>query len=133
MNDTAIETTFSNMKKQKGFPEKKERANGDSFWKKLPIEKLGDSTLKFNEDEYNINANRKNVFTDTTEKPLKMLSELDRVMYENNLTSLNFDDYIPKPDATNSGRSKYIENNLDENVNKFLNRSIYSKQNRNRI
>ena len=45
-----------------------------------------------------------NVFTDATEKSLKKLSELDRMMYKNILTSLKFDDYIPKPGKTKSGR-----------------------------
>ena len=37
----------------------------------IPIETLGNSTLKINEDVYNIITHLQNVFTDTTNKPLK--------------------------------------------------------------
>ena len=68
------------MKTQKTFFKKEERTNGDLIWNKKPIEILGDSTLKTNDDEYDIKNDFQNVFTVTTEKPLKVLSELGRVM-----------------------------------------------------
>ena len=70
ISDTALENTISNKKKQKGFFKIEERANGDFSWNIIPIERLVDSTLKKIEDVFDI-----------TEKPLKKLSELDRLMY----------------------------------------------------
>ena len=56
--DTALENTQSIMKKQKRFFEIEERANGDLSWKIIPIEVLGDSTIKTNDDDvYDISKN----------------------------------------------------------------------------
>ena len=80
------------MKKQKGFFKKEERTKVDLFWKDILIETLGDSTLTSKEDTYNIITELQNIFNDTTEKPLKTLSELDRVMCQKVLRNPKFDD-----------------------------------------
>ena len=54
------------------------------------------------------------------------MSELDRVMYNNTLTNPKFDDYKPIHRETKSSRYKNGRNNLDEHVNKVLNRSTQS-------
>ena len=58
-------------------------SKGDVFCSNVPIEILGDSTLKIIEDVYDISTNHQNVFTSTTEKPLKQLNALDRLTYQN--------------------------------------------------
>ena len=123
--DTTLENTLSNMKKQKGFFNIEER-DGEIFWNNTPVEILGDSTIKINDDVYEISINLQNVFTDTSEKSLKKLNDVDRVMYQNIVRSLGFDKYIPKQGESKSGRYKYTKNNLDNHVNKILNRSIQS-------
>ena len=124
--DTSLENTLSIMKKQKGFFNIEE-IDGEIFWNKIPVEILGDSTNKINnDDEYKLSANLQNVFIDTTGKSLKKLNDVDRVMYQNIVRSLGFYKYIPKQGESNSGRYKYTKNNLDDHVNKILNRSIQS-------
>ena len=124
--DTSLENTLSNMKKQKGFFNIEE-IDGEIFWNKIPVEILGDSTIKINnDDEYKLSADLRNVFIDTTGKSLKKLNDVDRVMYQNIVRSLGFYKYIPKQGESNSGRYKYTKNNLDDHVNKILNRSIQS-------
>ena len=61
---------------------------------------------------YNISTNHQDFFTKTTEKPLKKLTELDRVMYKNILRTPNYDDFIPRPGQTKWGRNKYTKNKL---------------------
>ena len=70
----------------------------------IPIEILGDSRLEINEDEYDISTNLQNVFTGKTEKPLKKLNDVDRVMYQGILKSPNYNDFIPRPGEVESGR-----------------------------
>ena len=105
----------------------KEWPNGDIFWKIIPFEILGDSTIEISEDVYNIGTNLQKVFTDTSEKPLKNLSELDAVMYKHILTSLSYDDYIPRHGEIKSRRYKQTKKGLDEHVNKILTNSIQSE------
>ena len=76
------------MKKQKKI-KIEEKANGDLFWNDIPIEIVGDSTLKFKEDEYDLSIDPQIVFTDTPDNPLKKLNDVDRVMYQNFLKKPN--------------------------------------------
>ena len=45
--------------------------DGDIFWNEFPIEKMGGSKLKINENIYNITAGTQKVSTDTTNIPKK--------------------------------------------------------------
>ena len=54
------------MKTAETFHKREDRSIGDIFWNNKPIEILGHSTLKINEDEYHISSNLQNVFTETT-------------------------------------------------------------------
>ena len=101
--------------------------NGDILWNIIPFEILGDSTLEISEDVWNKGTNLQKVFTDTSEKPLKKLSEFDAVMYKLILTSLSYDDYIPRHGETKSSRYKYTKKSLDEHVDKILTNSIQSE------
>ena len=60
-----------NMKKQKGFFIIEERNNGDKFWNGFPVEKMGGDKLKINDKVYNISDDLQNVFTNTSNVPLK--------------------------------------------------------------
>ena len=103
------------------------RSNCDIYWNNVhnvPIEILGDSTLKINEVDYNISTSFQKVFTDTTEKPLKKLSDFDRVMIKNFSSSLKINDYIPRPGEPKPARYEKTKSSLDGHVNKILNRSL---------
>ena len=76
---------------------------------------------------YNISNILQDVFTDTTEKSLKELKVLDRVMYQNVLKAPNHDDYIATPGETKPSSYKYIEISLDDHVQKLLNRSTQNE------
>ena len=66
------------MKKQKGFFNIEERNNGEIIWNGFPVEKIGGNKLKFNEKIYDISDDLQNVFTNTSNKPLKKLNDIDR-------------------------------------------------------
>ena len=54
------------------------------IWNKMPIEKVGHSTFKYNEDVYDKSTNLQNDFTDKTEISKKILSDLERVTHQKN-------------------------------------------------
>ena len=68
--DTSLEYTLSNMKKQKGFFKIEARANDDIFWNGFPVEKIGGN--KINEKIFIISDDLQNVFTNTSNIPLKI-------------------------------------------------------------
>ena len=78
-----------------------ERTNGDLFWNKKPFEILDDSTVRFNEDVFDISSSLQKVFTDTSNKSLKKINDLDRVMYKLITTDLKFDNIYLKKEKLN--------------------------------
>ena len=94
------------MKKQKGFFKIVERVNGDKFWNRFSVEKSGGNALKTIEDDYNLSVDLQNVFTNTSNIPLKKLNDKDRDKYYNILESLNFKNYKPTCVETKPARNK---------------------------
>ena len=71
------------MKTGNNFSKIREISKGDIFGKIIPIAELGYSEIKTGEDVYNIINNPQSVFTDTIEKSLRKLIDVDRVRYPN--------------------------------------------------
>ena len=126
--DTSLENTLSNLKNQKGFFNIEERDNGDIIWNGFPVEKMAGNELKIFEDIYNISDNLQNVFTDTSNIPLKKLIGKDRQVYKNVLESLNFKNYKAILGETKSARYKYSKNNFKDRVNKS---SLFTRRSKN--
>ena len=110
-----MENTLSNTKKAKNIFEIEERPNGCLVWIYIPIAKLGDLTLEFNEDVYDLSTNLQNKFNDTTEKSNKK-SNIDRVKYEKISKSPNYENCEPKFEETRSSRYIY---KLEKTLNKM--------------
>ena len=89
--DAELEITLMNMKKQKRFFNIEERDNGDIFWNGFPVEKKGGNKIKIIDKIYNINDDLPDVFTNTTNVPLKKLNEKDREKYKIILGKLDFE------------------------------------------
>ena len=101
------------MKKQ-GFCKIEERTSGDIFWNGFPVEKLGGNKLKINEDVYNKSDDLQNVFTKTSNIPLKKLNDKDKEMNKNISESLDFKIYKPLRDETKSAKYKYSKTNFKD-------------------
>ena len=56
------------------------------------------------------------IFTDTSEKTLEMLTDIDTVKYQNVLRSLSYKIYKPILLETESSRNKYTKNRPNEQV-----------------
>ena len=76
--DVELEKTITNMKKQKRLFNIEEGDNGDIFWNGFPVEKIVGNKLKINEKIYEISDDLQNVFTNTSNIPLKKLNDRDR-------------------------------------------------------
>ena len=81
------------IKKQERFFKIEEKDNCDIIWNGFPVERTGGKKLMINEEFYNISADLQNVFTNTSNIPLKNLTDNDSDIYRNNLESLDFNNY----------------------------------------
>ena len=106
------------MKKEKGFFIIEERDNGYIIWNGFPVEKLGGYKLKIIEDVYNVSDNLQNVFTNTSNIPLKKLKDKDKQRCYNILESPNFENYKAIRGETKSTRCKYCKSNFENRVKK---------------
>ena len=68
------------MKKANTFFEIEKRSNGDIFCIGFRVEKLGGKKFKIRTRFYDISDNLQNVSTVTTEKSLKKLENIDKVL-----------------------------------------------------
>ena len=104
--DVELEITSMNLKKQKEFFNIEERDNGDIVWNGFSVEKIGGIKIKINENIYKISDDLQNVFTNTSNIPLKNLNDKDRQIYKNILESLDFKNYKAIRGESNSARYK---------------------------
>ena len=76
---------------------------------------------------HDIRINFQKVPTDTSEKSVQKLNDIDRVNYRNILRNPNYENYKPKFRETKSFRFEKNRNNLDEHVNEISNKSSQSE------
>ena len=106
------------MKKQKGFFNIEEKDNGDIISNGFTVGKIGGNKLKIIEKSYNISDDLQNVFTNTSNKPLKKLNDKDREKNKTTLENLEFKNYKAIHGETKSARYKYSKTNFKYRVNK---------------
>ena len=70
--------------------------------------KLEGNKLEIIENFFDVSANLRIFFTDTSNIPLKNLNGEDREIYNNSFETLDFENYKPTRGETKSGRYKYI-------------------------
>ena len=104
--DTSLESKLSNMRNNTGFFNIEETNDGEVFWNGFPVEKMGGNKLKPNGMIYNITRGIQNVFTQTSNIPLKKLDNQEREKYNNILETLDFENYKPIRGESRSGRYK---------------------------
>ena len=73
---------------------------------------LAGTELEFNDKKINITQGIQNVFTQTSNIPLKKLNNQKREIYNNILETLDFKKYKPKSGESKSGRYKQSKSNL---------------------
>ena len=78
---------------------------------------LGETEVEIDDKTFNITPNLRNVFTQTSNIPMKQLNDQEQELYKNILETLNFKNYTPKSRENKSGRYKtskaIFRNNLE--------------------
>ena len=82
------------------------------FWNGFSYEKVGGIKLKINGTIYNITQGIQNVFTQTSNIPLKKLDNQEREKYNKILETLDFANYKPTRGESKSGRYKQSKSNF---------------------
>ena len=84
-----------------------ERNKGDTIWKEIPVEKTGGNKLIIKEEIYNMTPGIQNIIIDTSNITLKKLRDKDREISNNNLESLEFENYKAIRGESKSGGYKH--------------------------
>ena len=110
--DVELENTLNNLKNNIGFFNIEEGDNGDIYWNRFPVEKIGGNKLKTNEKIYDRTPGIQKILTDTCNIPLKKLNDKDREIFNNILESLNFEKYKPIRGESKSGNYEQSKTNF---------------------
>ena len=79
---------------------------------------LGGTEVEIADKKFNITKGIQNVFTQTSNIPLKKLNNQEREIYNNILETLNFENYKPKSGESKSGRYKQSKTNFNNVIYK---------------
>ena len=114
-----LENTLNNMKDNVGFFKIEERDNGDVFLNGFLVEKIGGNKIKIDGSEYNITSGLQKVFTDKSYDIANSMSDTVKVIFRDILQKTNYINRKRKKGPM-SGRDRYIQNKLDDDVRKIL-------------
>ena len=85
-----------------------------------PIKLLRGTKVKIKDEEENITPGMQKVFTYTTDDAAKSMIDKEKLVFRDLLQKTGY--YNRKPTkSSSSGRDRYIENDFDNDVRKFLN------------
>ena len=79
---TSSEYTIEKTKTPNIFFKIEGKPNRDNTWNGFPVEKLGGVKLKTDENILNTSTKLQNIFTNASDKPLKIIIDVDKEMYQ---------------------------------------------------
>ena len=85
----------------------------------FPVEKIGGNKIKIDDSEYNITSGLQKVFTDKSYDIANSMSDMEKVIFRDILQKTNYINRKRKKGPM-SGRDRYIQNKLDDDVRKIL-------------
>ena len=112
--DVELENTLNNMKDNTGFFKTYYDRERGWIWNGHPVKMLGGTEVEIADKKFNITKGIQNVFTQTSNIPLKKLNNQEREIYNNILETLNFENYKPKSGESKSGRYKQSKTNFNK-------------------
>ena len=127
--DDELENTFKNMTTNTGLYKTYYDREIGWIWNGHPIEMIGGTEVEINNKIFNIRQGIQNVFTQTSNIPLKELNNQEREIYNNILKTLDFEKYKPKFGDSKSYRYKQFKSNFNkrnlegQGIEKILNPS----------
>ena len=118
--DVELENTPDKMKDNTGFFKTQHKPLSGWILNNFPIGTPGGTEVEINGNKYDITPGLQKVFTDTKYETAKSMSDTDKVVFRDILSKTGY--YIRKPTKGRmSGRDRYIKNDLDNDVRRFLN------------
>ena len=82
------------------------------IWNGYPVKMLGRTEVEINVKKSSITQGIQNVFTQTSNIPLKTLNNQEGELYNNILETLDFENYKPKYGESKSGRYRQSKSNF---------------------
>ena len=86
------------------------------MWNGYPVKLLGGTEVEINVKNFNISSNLQEVFTQTSNIPLKKINDQEWEIYKKILESLIFENYKPKSGENKSGKYKTSKAILGNNL-----------------
>ena len=114
------------MKDNVGFFQTIERDNGYVYWNGFLVEKIGGNKIKLNNKEFDITKGIQNALTNKTYDVANSMNDDEKVVFRIILQTINYNNHQRKKGAK-SGRDKYIENKLDDDVRKIITSNTKTK------
>ena len=117
--DVELENNLNKMKDNTGFFKTKHNALSGWILNKFSIRTPGGTEVEISGNKYNITPGLQKVFTDTNYETAKSMSDTEKVVFRDILSKTGY--YNRKPTKGRmSGRDRYIQKDLDNDVRKIL-------------
>ena len=85
-----------------------------------PIKMVGGTKVEINDDQYNITSGLQKVFTNKSYDTANSMNDMEKVIFRDILQKTNYNNR-KRQKGPMSGRDRYIQNKLDDDVRKILN------------
>ena len=108
------------MKENIGYFKTHEDPQRGWILKICPAKMLHGTEVEINDRKYDISPGIQEVFTDTTYNTAKSMSDMEKLVFRDILQKTDYYKRLPTKGRM-SGRDRYIKNDLDNDVRKFLN------------
>ena len=118
--DVELENTFNKMKDNTGFFKSSLDPQHGWMLKSHPIKMVGGTKVEINDIEYNITSGLQKVFTNKSYDTANSMNDMEKVNFRDILQEKNYNNR-KRQKGPMSGRDRYIQNKLDDDVRKFLN------------
>ena len=115
-----LENTKKKLKNNTGFFQTNEDRKRGWVWNGYLFKTLGGTEVPIKDNKYDISPGIQNVFVDSSFNTAKSMNDMDKVVFRDLLQGVGYNNRKPTKGRI-SGRDKYIETNLDNDVRKILN------------
>ena len=118
--DVELENTLNKMKENKGFFRTQNDSQRGWMINKYPLKMVRGTKVEINGSEYNITPGLQKVFTDKTYDAANSMTDTEKVIFRDILQKSNYNNR-KRQKGPMSGRDRYIQYELDNEVRRILN------------
>ena len=118
--DVELESTLSKKKDNTGFFKSSHNSQLGWMIKNFPIKMIGGTKVEINDNKYNITSGLQKAFTDKSYDTANSMNDMEKDIFRDILQKINYNNRKRKK-GPKSGRDRYIQDKLDDDVKKILN------------